>query len=71
MNIRKILCLCLAMLLCCAGALLSQLMDVKRLVLLGDWAALLDTVDVVVFAAVVLTAVTTVLNLLAVIHKRR
>ena len=52
-------------LLSCGGALLVQLLEVHRRVELGDWTALMDTMDAVVLAAIVLLAVTALLNLAA------
>lgn len=56
-------------LLCCAVALLLQLAQVHRLVQIGDWSALSDTMDAVLLAALVLTAVTALLNLTAYFRK--
>ena len=54
----------------CGGALLLQLIEVRRRTALRDWSALMDTMDAVVCAAVVLLAVTVLLDLLAVrIHR--
>lgn len=54
----------------CGGALLLQLEEVRRRVVLRDWSALMDTTDAVVHAAVVLLAVTVLLDLLAVLIHR-
>ena len=52
-------------LLCCAVSLLLQLAQVHRLVQIGDWSALMDIMDAVLMAALMLTAVTAALNLAA------
>lgn len=49
----------------CAGALVLQLLELRRLIRLGDWSALMDTINAVIFAAAVLMAVTTALNAIA------
>ncbi len=48
--------------LACALALLGQLAQVNVLLARADWSALMDTMGAVRFAAAVLTAVTAVLN---------
>ena len=50
----------------CAAALVLQLVEIKRRVLLADYAAIADTIRAVVIASVVLVAVTVILNLVAV-----
>lgn len=57
--------LSLASLVSCGAALLAQLLEVNRRVGLADWSALLDTMDAVLLAAILLLAVTTALNLAA------
>lgn len=57
--------LSLASLASCGVALFSQLLEVNRRVGLKDWSALLDTMDAVITAAIILLTVTTVLNLTA------
>jgi len=52
-------------LLSCCVSLLLQLAEVHRLTELGDWSALMDTMDAVLAAAILLMAVTVVLNLIA------
>ena len=52
-------------LLSCCVSLLLQLAEVHRLTELGDWSALMDTMDAVLAAAILLMAVTAVLNLIA------
>lgn len=49
----------------CAASLCLQLFEVCCRVALGDWSALLDTVDAVARAAVFLVSVTFLLNLAA------
>ena len=56
-------------LLCCAVSLLLQIAQVHHLVQIGDWSALSDTMDAVLLAALVLTAVTALLNLTAYFRK--
>lgn len=55
----------------CCGALVCQLLEVRRRVQISDWSALMDTMDAVVFAAAALLAVTLVLNLLALFRKNK
>lgn len=52
-------------LLSCCISLLLQLGQVHRLTELGDWSALMDTMDAVLAAAILLMAVTATLNLIA------
>lgn len=52
-------------LLSCCVSLLLQLAEVHRLTELGDWSALMDTMDAVLAAAILLVAVTATLNLIA------
>ena len=52
-------------LLSCCVSLLVQLAEVHRLTELGDWSALMDTMDAVLAAAILLMAVTAALNLIA------
>lgn len=52
-------------LLSCCVSLLLQLAEVHRLTELGDWSALMDTMDAVLAAAILLMVVTAVLNLIA------
>ena len=49
----------------CAAALVLQLVEINRRVLLADYAAIADTIRAVVIASVVLVAVTMILNLVA------
>lgn len=51
--------------LLCALSLMLQLAEIHRLVQLGDWSALMDTMDAVLLAAAVLLAVTAGLNIAA------
>ena len=67
---RFALC-CVGSLSCCAVSLLMQLLEIKRRVHLSDWSALLDTMDAVVLAAVVLICGVIVTNLLALFGFRK
>lgn len=51
----------------CGVSLAGQLLEVQRRVALSDWTALMDTMDAVVHDAVLLLAITTALNLAAVL----
>lgn len=54
----------------CTLSLLFQLAELQHRVHLSDWSALMDTVNAVVFAAVVMATVTFLLNAAAIIkHK--
>ena len=55
----------------CAGALVLQLFEMNRRVLLGDYAAIEDTIHAVVIASVVLVSVTMILNLMALAREKR
>ena len=55
----------------CAVSLVMQLFEVRNRALQGDFAAIEDTIGAVVFAAVVLVAVTVVLNLAALVKARK
>ena len=55
----------------CCGAMLFQLMEVRRRVALSDWSALMDTIDAVVLAAAVLLVGTVALNLTALLRGRK
>jgi len=55
----------------CIGALLGQLLQLRRLVTLRDWAAVEDTVGAIVFAAVFLTLLTVLLNTIALLRRER
>lgn len=61
---------CILSFTCCCGALLGQLLEVRRRVEISDWSALMDTMDAVIFAAVVLFVLTVLLNLLALLIKK-
>ena len=54
----------------CAGALLFQLLEVRRRVALCDWSALADTMDFVAIAANVLVEVTILFHALASVRWR-
>lgn len=58
-------------LMACGASLAGQLLEIRRLVGINDWTALMDTLDAVVFAAGVLLMVTAVLNLAAVLRGQR
>lgn len=55
---------------CTCAALLLQFLEIKRRAELGDWPAIEDTIEGVIFGAVVLIGVTLVLNLVALIRKK-
>ena len=55
-------CLSLASLGLCGASLLAQLLEVHRRVEQQDWSALLDTMDAVLLAAIVLLVVTAALK---------
>ena len=56
---------------CCGGALLSQLLEIRRRVEISDWSALMDTMDAVIFAAAGLLVLTALLNGLALVRNRK
>jgi len=47
---------------CCCAALVLQFLEIKRRCALNDWSAVNDTIGGICFAAVVLVAVTLLLN---------
>ena len=49
----------------CTVSLALQLLEVNRRVLLGDYAAIEDTIRAVVIASIALVAITIILNLVA------
>lgn len=55
----------------CAIALILQLFEINRRVLLGDYAAIEDTIRAVLIASVVLTFATIMLNLIAIVKAKR
>lgn len=61
---RFALC-CIESLSCCAISLLFQLLEVQSRVHINDWSALIDTINAVVLAAVVLICGVFVANLIA------
>lgn len=63
-NYRFALC-CIGSLSCCAISLLFQLLEVQNRVHINDWSALLDTIDAVILATVVLFCGVIVTNLIA------
>lgn len=50
---------------CCCSALMLQFLEIKRRCALNDWSAVDDTIGGITFAALVLIAVTVLLNLLS------
>lgn len=55
----------------CVLALVFQLFEINRRVIIGDYAAIEDTIRAVVIAAVVLSVVTVVLNIVAWVKAKR
>lgn len=51
----------------CASALVFQFFEINRRVLLGDYAAIADTIYAVLIASVVLALITVSLNLVALV----
>ena len=54
----------------CGGALLGQLLALRRLVTIRDWSAVEDTIGAVTFAALSLTLLTVLLNTLALLRRK-
>ncbi len=50
----------------CAISLVFQLSEIHRRVILGDYAAVADTIRAILIASAALVAITTILNLIAV-----
>lgn len=67
---RFALC-CIGSLSCCTISLLFQLLEVQSRVHINDWSALMDTIDAVILAAVVLLCGLIVTNLIALFWPRR
>lgn len=67
---RFALC-CIGSLSGCAISLLFQLLEVQSRVHINDWSALLDTIDAVVLAAVLLLCGVIVTNLIALFWARK
>lgn len=67
---RFALC-CIGSLSCCTISLLFQLLEVQSRVHINDWSALLDTIDAVILAAVVLVCGVIVTNLVALFGFRK
>lgn len=67
---RFVLC-CIGSTVCCTGSLLLQLLEVQNRVHLEDWSALMDTVDAVILAAVVMLVVTLIANAVALLYRGR
>ena len=55
---------------CCAAALTTQFLEIRRRCLLGDFSAIDDTIEGILFAALSLTIVTLLLNAVALMRKR-
>lgn len=55
---------------CCSFSLLFQLFEVRNRVNLEDWSALMDTINAVILAAVVLICITAVLNIFSLKYAR-
>ena len=62
--------LSVASFIACVLALLSQFLEIGRRVALYDYTAIEDTIRGVIIAAVVLTVVTVVLNVVAFVRKK-
>lgn len=54
----------------CTVSLLLQLLEVNRRVLLGDYAAIEDTIRAVVIASVALVVITIILNVVALVKAK-
>ena len=54
----------------CVIALLLQLLEINRRVVLGDYAAIEDTIGAILLASIVLIAVTILLNLWALLRTK-
>lgn len=67
---RFALC-CIGSLSCCVISLLLQLLEVKRRVVLSDWSALMDTMNAVVLAAVVMICGVIAMNLVSLFGFRK
>ena len=61
---------CFSLTACCFS-LLGQLVELRYLTVIGDWAAVEDTVGARVFAAVFLLTLTLFLNLIALLRDRK
>ena len=62
---------CLGSFGCCILSLLFQLFEVKNRVNLGDWSALMDTMQAVILAAVAMVVIMVVCNLFALLRAAR
>lgn len=67
---RFALC-CIGSLSCCVTSLLLQLLEVKRRVALSDWSALMDTMNAVILAVVVLICGMVAINAIALFGFRK
>ena len=54
----------------CAISLVFQLFEINRRVLLGDYAAIEDTIRAILIASVALVSVTIILNLIAIVKAK-
>jgi len=55
----------------CIFSVILQLFEINRRVVLGDYAAIEDTIKAVLLASVLLVSVTIILNLIALINSKR
>ena len=55
----------------CAISLVLELFEINRRVLLGDYAAIEDTIRAVLIASVALVSITFILNIIAVVKAKR
>lgn len=55
----------------CLISVILQFFEINRRVLLGDYAAIEDTIRAVILASVMLASVTVILNLMALIKSRQ
>ena len=54
----------------CVISLVCQLFEINRRVLLGDYAAIEDTIRAVLIASITLVSITTILNLVALVKAK-
>lgn len=59
---------CIGSLGCCVLSIFLQLLEVKRRVGIRDWSALMDTIDAVVLAAVIMVVITLISNAAALFY---
>lgn len=55
----------------CVISLVMQLFEINRRILLGDYAAVEDTIRAILIASVALVSVTIILNLIALVKAKR